>query len=191
MSYDFENVSVLVVDDMPPMLSLVASLLRIFGFKKVITASDAERAFELFCKESPDIVLTDWQMEPIDGVELARQIRTDHISTNPYVPIILMTGYSAEIRVMRARDNGITEFLVKPFTAQDLYSRLKQVIEHPRKFVAAEEFFGPDRRRKRIKSYEGPSRREGEDTQEDKISESAEEDLRNIVVELQEKGRSE
>jgi PleD family two-component response regulator len=163
MAYKFKKASVLVVDSMRPMLSLTTSLLKIFGFEKIYSCSGpTERAFEIFCKEKPDIVLTDWYIDDQDGLKLVRLIRTDPASPNPYVPVILMTGYSAEKRVIEARDKGITEFMVKPFTANDLYLRIEQLIEKPRKFVDAENFFGPDRRRKKISDFNGPFRREDE-----------------------------
>lgn len=187
MTYKFEKASVLVVDDMQPMLALTSSLLKIFGFKDIHSANNAERAFDIFCRYSPDLVVTDWQMEPYDGMELVQKIRKEPASPNPYVPIILMTGYSAEMRVMKARDTGITEFLVKPFTANDLYTRIEQIIEKPRKFVDAENFFGPDRRRKRGE-YEGPERRDGRDTKGDTpMSKSAEKDLAKIINTLKSK----
>jgi two-component system chemotaxis response regulator CheY len=163
MPYQFENASVLVVDDMKPMLALTASTLKIFGFKNVYTASNAEEAFKLFCLHNPDIILTDWLIEPYDGIELIQQIRRSPMSPNQFVPIILMTGYSAKIRVLEARDRGATEFLAKPFSAQDLYVRIEQLIEKPRKFVDAKQFFGPDRRRRRA-DYNGPKRRKVERT---------------------------
>ncbi len=145
------------------MLTLTRSLLGIFGFKNIYTAQNGERGFDLFIEKKPDIVLTDWLMEPVNGVELVHKIRNDKRSPDPYVPVILMTGYSHKLRVEEARDNGITEFLVKPFTAKDLFTRISQVIEKPRQFVEAQNFFGPDRRRKRAKDYQGPEKRE-EDT---------------------------
>ena len=161
MPYQFENATILVVDDMKAMLSLTASTLGIFGVKNVLTATNVDDAFQLFCQHAPDIVLTDWLMEPDDGMELIRRIRKDPRSPNRYVPIILMTGYSAKMRVMEARDRGITEFLAKPFSARDLYTRIEQLIEKPRKFVDSKEFFGPDRRRRKESdaSYSGPRRR--------------------------------
>lgn len=159
MTYQFANASVLVIDDMKPMLSLTASILKTFGFRHVYTAQDAEDGFAKFCQFSPDIVLTDWLMEPYDGIELTRKIRNDPKSPNKFVPIILMTGYSAKIRVMEARDKGVTEFLVKPFSAKDLYARIEQLIEKPRKFIDSKTFFGPDRRRKKGDDYAGPHRR--------------------------------
>jgi two-component system chemotaxis response regulator CheY len=75
-------------------------------------------------------------------------------------PIILVTGYSARPRVEEARDAGVTEFLVKPFTATDLTRRLQHVINNPRNFIDYNGYFGPDRRRKADELYNGPRRRE-------------------------------
>src|SRR5690606_14043240 len=99
-----------------------------------------------FCEINPDIVIADWMMKPMDGISFARMVRNDPRSPNAYVPIILMTGFSERRRVLQARDAGVTEFLVKPFNARDLYKRIAQVIERPRQFVRSEDFFGPDRR---------------------------------------------
>ncbi len=166
MGYEFKNATILVVDDMQPMLALTSSLLKIFGFDNVMMARDGEEGFEMFCEHSPDLVLTDWLMEPCDGTELIRKIRNDPKSPNKFVPVIMMTGYSHKMRVEQARDSGITEFLVKPFRAKDLYSRIEQLIEKPRRFVDAEVFFGPDRRRKRPKNYAGPQRRDADEFSE-------------------------
>ena len=70
-----------------------------------------------------------------------------------------MTGYSNRVRVEHARDEGITEFLAKPYTSRDLYNRIVQIIEKPRQFVKNKEFFGPDRRRRSDGDYEGPKKR--------------------------------
>ncbi|HEY8190181.1 MAG TPA: response regulator [Micavibrio sp.] len=159
MTYQFQNASILVVDDMKPMLHLAVSILKTFGFQHIYQARDADEAFIKFCRFNPDIVLTDWMMGPYDGIELTDKIRNDPKSPNKFVPVILMTGYSARIRVMESRDKGVTEFLVKPFSAKDLYMRIEQLIEKPRKFVDTKQFFGPDRRRKKGDDYVGPRRR--------------------------------
>jgi DNA-binding response OmpR family regulator len=99
-------------------------------------------------------------MDPEGGIGLTRQIRTSHDSVNPYVPIIMMSGFSSENMVFIARDSGITEFLVKPFNAMQLYRRIYQIIEKPRQFVDAEKFFGPDRRRHSKLPYTGDLRRD-------------------------------
>lgn len=167
MAYQFRNASVLIVDDMEPMLALVASLLEVFGFSRILKATNAEDGLRLFLEHNPDIVLVDWQMQPYNGIELVRRMRTDPKSPNRFVPIIMMTGFSHKIRVEEARDVGVTEFLVKPFKAKDLYTRIEQIAERPRRFVEAETFFGPDRRRKLLSDdYGGPKRRDIDEASE-------------------------
>lgn len=162
MSYTLSTVKILVVDDMTPMLTLCKTILGVFGFKNVHTAQSGAEAIEAVIRLDPDLIITDWMMEPMDGLEMTNEIRRNPKSPNPYVPIIMMTGFSSKIRVEAARDSGITEFLVKPFTARDLYNRITQIIEKPRQFVDTGGFFGPDRRRRHVPDYEGPKRRGNE-----------------------------
>jgi two-component system chemotaxis response regulator CheY len=160
MNYHFDDVKILVVEDNQPMLEITKTLLATFGVGTIVGAREGEEGFREYCELNPDIVIADWMMKPVDGISLARRIRNDLRSPNPYVPIILMTGFSEMRRVIQARDAGVTEFLVKPFTARDLYKRITQIIERPRQFVRSEDFFGPDRRRKASTDYSGPLRRE-------------------------------
>lgn len=160
MTYSLEKATVLVVEDMVPMAKLTKRILETFGFEEVYVAYSGEEAFTMFQEHSPDLVITDWVLDEMSGLDLVKEIRRDPLSKNAYVPIILMTGFSHKLRVMEARDIGVSEFLVKPFTAKDLYARIVQAVEKPRQFVDSGEFFGPDRRRKRANSkYDGPSRR--------------------------------
>lgn len=159
MTYDFSKLRVLVVDDNPPMRMLVRGILETFGVKSVDDAENGEEAFKLFNNISHDLVIADWMMEPMDGIELTRNIRNSQGSSDPYVPIILITGYAQKKRVFQARDNGVTEFLVKPFTANDLYKRMVQVIERPRRFIKSNSYIGPDRRRASKEKYNGPLKR--------------------------------
>jgi len=160
MAYDFKSVTILVVDDNQPMLDITKSLLLAFGVGHVLTAKDGKRGFELYQQYKPDLIITDWMMRPIDGIQLAKKIRRERDTANPYIPIILMTGFTEKHRIFEARDEGITEILVKPFKARDLYKRLYQIIEKPRQFIRSEQFFGPDRRRHSEASYNGHRRRQ-------------------------------
>ncbi len=172
MPYQLDDVKILIVDDMKPMLGLCKSILNIFGFKKVYLAENGEEAFETLVSVDPDIVVTDWMMDNMDGLEFTQKIRRDPRTPNPYVPVIMMTGFSSRLRVEQARDMGITEFLMKPFTSKDLYTRIHQIVEKPRQFVDTGEFFGPDRRRRHIKDYQGPKRRDLDDAIKEDIKES-------------------
>jgi len=162
MPLNLETLSILIVEDALPMQRLLMSLVESLGFKKPYLATDGMQGYEMFRRHNPDIVITDWQMTPGDGLDLTRLIRTHHASPNKMTPVLLITGYSSLSRVHEARDAGVTEFLVKPFTAADIAKRVTHIINHPRDFVALPEFFGPDRRRRKIDNYAGPKRRDGE-----------------------------
>lgn len=159
MSYQFKNITVLVVESTRAMFDLTRSVLQTFGVNQVYSAYGCDEGYDTFIRVNPDLVVIDWLEDPNNGLELTRRIRTNKKSPNPFIPIVLMTGYSQKKRVLQARDSGITEFLVKPFTAKALYQKIEQLIERPRHFVASENYFGPDRRRKREGEYAGPDRR--------------------------------
>src|SRR5690242_17357587 len=103
MAYQFNKISVLVVEDNLPMLEVVKSLLLTFGTGHVIGAQNGDIGFRRFCEFNPDIVVADWMMRPMDGISFTRRIRNDPVSPNPYVPVILMTGFSEKRRVFQAR----------------------------------------------------------------------------------------
>ncbi|HRI75470.1 MAG TPA: response regulator [Alphaproteobacteria bacterium] len=159
MAYQFKNMTVLLVESTRAMADLTKSILITFGVTDIHTAFTSQEGYEKFCTLEPDLVIIDWMQEPDSGLALTRRIRSSGDSPNPFTPIILMTGYSQKKRVLLARDSGITEFLVKPFTARALYQRIEQIIEMPRYFVVSDKYFGPDRRRKRDSNYAGPDRR--------------------------------
>ncbi len=167
MAFDFKKLSILVVEDTTPMRKLLASVLEAMEVGLIYTASDGGVGYEQVKKFNPDIVIADWHMVPVNGIELTKEIRTNTLSPNRMVPVILITGYSAMSRVAEARDAGVTEFLVKPFSANDLAKRIAYVINKPRDFIDAAAYFGPDRRRRENSDYKGPFRR-NEDRQEDR-----------------------
>ena len=187
MSYDLSQVRILIVEDMQPMLSLTISILNMFGFKNVHGAKSADEGMHLFIQYNHDLIVTDWLMEPRDGLELIRQVRRDPLSPNKFVPIILMTGYSDQPRVEIARDEGVTEFLMKPYSARDMYARIVQIIEKPRQFVDTGEFFGPDRRRRKNFDFNGQDRRGSSDKNagdwHSEIDAEIEIELRNLTDE--------
>ncbi|MCK5374826.1 MAG: response regulator [Alphaproteobacteria bacterium] len=180
MTYNLRDVKILLVEDNKGMLDLIKTVLQSFGVGSVITALDGKNGFDEFCKSNPDLVITDWLMTPCDGLELASKIRTDPASPNRFVPIILMTGFSEKRRVINARDEGITEFLVKPFNTRDLYRRLYKIIEAPRQFIESETFFGPDRRRRRADEYKGSLKRDSDDVKEGQSGKTS--NIEDIVI---------
>ncbi|MGE0231449.1 MAG: response regulator [Flavobacteriaceae bacterium] len=157
----FDKLSVLVVEDNMHMRRIVRALLSGFGIREIYEAEDGAAGLEAFQQFSPDVVITDWVMPIFDGYELAQMIRKVN-STNPYCPIIMLTGHSEKRRVMEARDIGVNEFLAKPISAKALYLRLYSVIAMPRPFIKTKTYFGPDRRRADGSAYKGEERRDPE-----------------------------
>jgi two-component system, chemotaxis family, chemotaxis protein CheY len=146
-SYNLENLNILLVEDNKHMQLLVKEILRSFRIKAVRVADDGADAIKEMRTFATDLVICDWNMQPIDGLEFVRMVRTSSDSTNPYVPVIMLTGHTEITRVLEARDSGITEFLAKPVSAKGLYQRICMVIERPRQFIKTRMYVGPDRRR--------------------------------------------
>lgn len=167
-NYNFERFTVLVVEDNGFIKGLIVSSLNTLGVGNVKTASDGGEAIELLrlMKNDPgkagmmhvDIVLTNWQMEPIEGLQLLRWIRRSKESPDRFMPVIMITGSADKEKVAEARDMGVTEFLAKPFSAAAICQRLYSVIEHPRPFLQSKAYFGPDRRRQDL-LYSGEDKR--------------------------------
>ncbi len=158
-SYDLTELSFLVVDDNTHMLSIIKTLLKGFGIRRIHEATDAADAFEEIRATHVDVIILDYALDTLDGIEFAQLVRTAKDSPNPYLPIIMLTAHSERHRVEEARDAGITEFLCKPICATDLYKRIIEVVEHPRSFVKMDSYFGPDRRRRSDENYRGPEKR--------------------------------
>ncbi len=157
--YVLENVNVLVLDDNRHMRTLVREILHGLGVKKVRPAADAAEAFQELKHFQADIIIADWHMEPLDGLDFVRLVRTAKDSPNPYVPIIMLSGYTEYSRVIEARDAGVNDFIAKPVSAKALYQRLASIIEHPRNFIRTKAFFGPARIMDRRKACRNGARK--------------------------------
>jgi two-component system, chemotaxis family, chemotaxis protein CheY len=156
---DFNRLRFLVIDDNAYMRRILRTLLHGFGARDVYEAEDGGAGLEAFTHYVPDIVLTDWFMPILDGLELAQMIRRPGANANPHVPIIMLTGHSEKKRVLSARDAGITEFLPKPISAKALHERILNVVANPRPYIKTRTYFEPDRRRNVDATYAGPERR--------------------------------
>lgn len=157
-----ESIRILVVEDNSFARRIVMEILKHLGASNVIIAKDGEEAWLEIKKEMPDIVLLDWEMGPVDGLNFLNRVRHDPACPNAYLPIIMVTGYADRWHVFAARDAGVNEYVIKPLSAKALLDRIQAVIERPRRFVRIGKFFGPDRRRKE-KLYLGPDKRGGEE----------------------------
>lgn len=150
------------------MRSLMTIALKALGVGTIKTADDGGEAIEVLRLMSTDpmkagvmsidIILSNWQMSPVDGLMLLRWVRRHKESPDRFIPFLMVTGYADREKVMEARELGVTEILAKPFSVQNVADRLIQVIERPRQFVHTSSYFGPDRRRQAL-PYSGEERR--------------------------------
>lgn len=163
MAYNFKMVKVLVVESSIPMFQLVKGVLNLLTVpeKNIFASYTVEEAFASFCHERHDLILVDWLQNPDRGIHLTKTIRRDKKTVNAFVPIIMTAGSGHLARVIKARDAGVSEYLVKPFSAKSLADRIVRVIEKQREFVVCDTYVGPDRRVKQS-PFEGGDRREGE-----------------------------
>lgn len=152
----------LVVDDNRFMRDIVRNMLHAFGARTVVDAIDGADALEKFATHQPDVVILDWVLPVIDGIEVLRFMRNRKDSPNPYVPVIMLSAYGERRQVIAARDAGVTEYLVKPVAPKALYDRVTAVLVKPRDFVQTRGYFGPDRRRFVHPDYPGEDRRTAE-----------------------------
>ena len=160
-SYDLSALRLLIADDSPHMRMLLRQVLRSLGVRRIAEAADGVSALKEIRATPPDVIIADWEMQPVDGLQLVRSIRTARDSANPYVSIIMLTAYTETFRIHQARDAGINEYLAKPVSARALYGRLVNAIERTRQFVTSPAYTGPCRRRRSGTHvhYAGPDRR--------------------------------
>ncbi|MBP7705244.1 MAG: response regulator [Caulobacter sp.] len=137
---------VLLVDDNEHMRAIVCAILKGIGVRHIREARDGGEGLEMVRQWNPDLAIVDFRMDPVDGVEFTRLVRNADDSANPYLPIIMMTGFADRPRVVEARDAGVTELVVKPVTARSIIDRLNAVVFRPRPFVKTSDYFGPRRR---------------------------------------------
>ncbi len=142
-----KNAHVLIVDGDRYMLILLKDILFKMGFVNITAVRKSSEALAAFQEKEIDILLTEWNTHPLDGVRLVQEIRRSELTRIALVPTILLSENSTEEAVKYARDCGVTEFLAKPYTVRSLYKRMEHVIDFPREFIISDEYVGPDRRR--------------------------------------------
>lgn len=141
---------VLVADHSQNMAALVTVMLRSLGRKDIREAYDANKAMAELKRRVFDVLIIDDALEGMDGVAFTRKLRASTDCQNRYVPIIMMSAAPDAKRIAEARDAGVTEFLRKPFAANHLQTRLDSILANPRSFIEAEQYKGPDRRRRTV-----------------------------------------
>ena len=119
------SATVLVVEDEPSIQELIAASLRHSGYK-VLRADSAEDAMLLVTEALPDVVVLDWMLPGLSGIQYARRLRSEERTTG--LPIIMLTARSDEHDKVSGLDAGADDYLTKPFSPRELQARIKAVL---------------------------------------------------------------
>ena len=124
-----KNMNVLVVDDYQTMIRIIKNLLKQLGFSNVDEALNGQAAMEMINSKKYGLVISDWNMEPMSGLELLKTVRATTSNENiSKVPFIMVTAESKTENVIAAKQAGVNNYIVKPFNAETLKTKIAAVI---------------------------------------------------------------
>ena len=121
-----KNMQILVVDDYNTMLRILKNLLKQLGFNNVDQAMDGAEALQKLNASAFDFIISDWNMEPMTGIELLRQVRGNE--KLKHIPFIMITAESKTENVIAAQQAGVSNYIVKPFNAETLKGKMASVL---------------------------------------------------------------
>lgn len=120
-----KNMPILIVDDYKTMLRIIRNLLKQLGFDNVDEATDGSAALQKLRDGKFGLVISDWNMEPMSGIQLLREVRAD--GNLRKMPFIMVTAESKTENVVIAKEAGVTNYIVKPFNAATLKTKMEAV----------------------------------------------------------------
>jgi two-component system chemotaxis response regulator CheY len=121
-----KNMRVFIVDDYTTMLRILRNLLRQLEINQVEEASDGDTAFQMMLKTPPELIISDWNMVPMTGLELLRKVRAEPKLRR--IPFIMVTAESKTENVLAAKEAGVSNYIVKPFNAETLRAKIASVL---------------------------------------------------------------
>lgn len=120
-----KSMPILIVDDYQTMVRIMRNLLKQIGYENVDEASNGAEALEKIGTKPYSLIISDWNMEPVTGLELLTKVRAD--ANNADTPFIMVTAESKTDNIIAARKAGVSSYIVKPFNAQTLKARIDAV----------------------------------------------------------------
>ena len=121
------SLKVLVADDFATMRKIVRNILKQIGFDDIVEAEDGQAALQVLKNENIGLVVTDWNMPNMNGLELLEKIRTDPKTAK--LPVLMVTAEGLKENVVAAVKAGVNNYVVKPFTAEVLQEKLEQIFK--------------------------------------------------------------
>lgn len=122
-----KGMQILIVDDYKTMLRIIRNLLNQLGFNNIEEATDGTMALQRLSEKKYDLIISDWNMEPMSGLDLLKNVRgkEDH---HQKVPFIMITAESKTENVIAAKQAGVNNYIVKPFNAETLKTKMQTVL---------------------------------------------------------------
>jgi len=152
----FAKLRVLIVDDSAEMRNLLVALLETMGFSDILCAASGEQGLRMFCDGKPDLIITDGTMRPMDGYEMTRRVRAGECPADSAdcgdrdLPVLMISGHVGKDIVRHARDNGVTDYIAKPVTAETLYESILAAVSKPIHIVETKTYRGPSPTRRLV-----------------------------------------
>jgi two-component system chemotaxis response regulator CheY len=122
------NMKILIVDDFATMRKILKNVLTQIGFTNITEAEDGERALSALKKDKYDLILCDWSMPEMPGIELLGKIKSDHNLKE--IPFIMVTAEAKKDKILEAVKAGVSNYIVKPFTTETVDEKLKQTFDN-------------------------------------------------------------
>ena len=119
------NMKILVVDDSATMRRIVSNVLSMLGFANITTAINGKDALQALGSDDFDLVVSDWKMEPINGLDLLKKIRGDEKLKD--LPFIMLSAESDKRSIIETINNGVSEYIVKPFSKETLKGKIQNI----------------------------------------------------------------
>ncbi|HTP77089.1 MAG TPA: hypothetical protein VMJ73_08905 [Rhizomicrobium sp.] len=156
---ELKDLRVLVVGGKPSSVQILRTVFGVAGINNVVTVAESRIAVNLLCSERFAAVFCDDRCESVAGQPFPLAARRGTGLLNPMVPIFLLCSAARRRQVEHARDTGITDVLARPVSAATILRKLRIALVKPRPFIAAPDFFGPDRRVREHGPIAGEERR--------------------------------
>lgn len=120
-----KSIKILVVDDFSTMRRIVKNILRQLDFNNIVEADDGSTALDILQKEKIDMIVSDWNMPKMTGLELLKAVRADDALKD--IPFLMVTAEAQQENIIEAVKSGVSNYIVKPFTAETLGQKINQI----------------------------------------------------------------
>ena len=159
---DVQKQKIVLLHGNTQLTDIMRGMLSSFGVHNVYEVKDIDWAHDLLHRIRPTFAIVDYKLSQSNGVEFVRTVRNDSQSADPQLPILMMAKHARRQHVMEAINVGVNEFLALPIHPKGFYRQVDRIINHPWSYINVSWYFGPDRRRLKDPTFNGPFRREGD-----------------------------